>query len=71
VGILRLIVQTLPDRRRGLCHVCFLLVPGATPLTEYSITRTRIQPSKGARQARAKARTRLTAWDESQRLAAG
>ncbi len=71
VGILRLIVQTLPDRRRGLGHVCFLLAPCATPITEYSIARTLFQPPKGARQARAKAWTRLTAWDESQRLAAG
>ncbi len=59
LSMLRLIVQRRSYRAGRLRHVCFLLAPCATAIGEYSITRTRFQPPKGARQARAQAGTRL------------
>jgi len=63
VGMLRLVVQCRSDRAGRLSHVCFLLVPCATSVAQYSTARTCFQ------QARAKARTRLTTG--SNRVACG
>jgi hypothetical protein len=69
VGMLCPVVQCRSYRAGRLCHVCFLLAPCLASLAQYSIARTCFQPPKGARQARAKARTRLTTG--SNRVACG